>query len=294
MENNQNLHTVVALGNFDGFHIGHMAVVNKAKKLADKFRCEPVVATFKEHPLKTLKGQAPYELTNGQIKEDVMNSLGLRIEKIDFPEIMNMTPEEFFKKIIIEKFNAIGVCCGYNYHFGKNASGDTELLKRLCENFDMECAVIDAATFKQLPVSSTRIRNALKDGNIEEANAMLGRPFSYKERVVDGDKRGRLLGFPTINQHMPRRIVIPKFGVYFSETVIDEKVYKSVTNIGLRPTVDGKKVSSETHILDFNGNLYGDFVEVRLISYMREEKRFENLDELKAQISKDRNYAYKV
>lgn len=278
---------VVALGYYDGFHVGHMAVIKAAEKTARSMGASLLVLTFSEHPLKYLKGDAPDEIVSGKEKIKLIKELGIEIEYLDFNRVKDMEPEEFFSEILVKKYNACGICCGYNYRFGKAAAGTTQILEELSVAAGITFKAVPAVEYKGLPVSSTRIRKALRDGEIEDASKMLGRPFAYTERVVSGDKRGRILGSPTINQYFDHNSVIPKFGVYASKTTIGKHTYKSVTNIGLRPTVDGKHISSETYILGFHGNLYDTDVEVKLISYMRPEVKFSTLDELKNQIQKD-------
>ena len=198
-----------------------------------------------------------------------------------------MTPEEFFNRIVIEMMGAVGVTCGFNYTFGRRGEGDAECLRKLCENKGIEFYMAPENDYKGEPVSSTRIRNYIAGGKIEEANEMLGRAFNYKQLVVDGDKRGRTFGTPTINQYLPTNFVEPKHGVYMSKSVVGDKEYYSVTNLGVRPTIGTGLVSSETYILDFSGDLYGKYVEVKLLKYIRPEIKFNSLEELKNQIKKD-------
>lgn len=286
--------TVCALGSFDGFHTGHLAVIDKAKQIAADISAFPAVVSFDEHPLSVLRGKAPAVILEPCSRDEFVKKLKVQDLKLDFDEIKDLSPESFVDDILIKRFGARGVCCGYNYRFGKDAAGTSEMLMKLCAQRGLECSVAGAALFKGMPVSSTRIRKALADGCIEDADAMLGRAYRYKLTVVPGDKRGRLIGSPTINQVFPAGVVIPKFGVYASKTKIKDVKYISVTNIGLRPTVDGHKINSETYILNYSGDLYGKDIEVRLYSYMRQERKFASLDDLKQQIHKDALQAQKI
>lgn len=278
---------VVALGNFDGLHIGHMSVINSALEMGKQLNATPCILMFSEHSLKTLYGKAPLELFSGEIKERMLAQTGAKIKTIDFNEIKDMSAETFLNKVLIKQFNVKGICCGYNYHFGKNASGDTLKMKQLCEAYGLRLSVSEPTEYMGEPVSSTRIRQALEDGQIEQVNDMLGREFSYKEVVIDGDKRGRILGTPTINQVLNSKMAIPRHGVYASKTKISDKFYASVTNIGVRPTIGTGVLGSETYIIDFSGDLYGQSIEVCLMSFLRGEQKFENLDALQGQIRKD-------
>lgn len=280
--------SVIALGNFDGMHMGHKAVINSAVKMANKIGATPCVLLFTEHSLKSLKGKAPTELFAGDVKQDVLKHMNVEVCYIDFEEIRNMTANQFIKNILIDKFNAKGVCCGFNYHFGKNASGDVNKLKDICNEYNIELSISPPTEYIGEPVSSTRIRKALKIGEIEKVNEMLGRVFSYKSEVVNGDKRGSsVLKFPTINQKLDENLTVPKYGVYASYSIVDDKVYPSVTNIGIRPTVGTNVLVSETYIIDFDGDLYGKKVEVGLLKFLRGEIKFESYDKLKEQILKD-------
>lgn len=279
--------TVAALGNFDGLHLGHMAVINAAKDMAEKSGAKPCALIFTEHPLSVLTEKAPVTLFTENIRNEILDGMGIEVCNLDFKSLMNMTPEVFFEKIIIEMMGAVGVCCGFNYSFGKYGAGTPELLHTLCENRGIDFYMASEIDYKGEPVSSTRIRNAIETGNIEDANHMLGRAFTYRQLVVDGDKRGRLFGTPTINQYFPSELVEPKHGVYMSKTFIGDKEYYSVTNVGTRPTVGAGPVSSETYILDFDGDLYGKYVDVSLLRYIRGEKKFDSIDELMDQIKRD-------
>lgn len=278
---------VVALGNFDGLHIGHMSVINSALEMASKLGAVPCILMFSEHSLKALYGKAPLELFSGEIKQRLLAQTKAQIKTIDFNDIKDMSAETFLNEVLIKQFNVKGICCGYNYHFGKNASGDTIKMQELCKAYGLMLSVSEPTEYMGEPVSSTRIRKALEDGQIEQVNDMLAREFSYKEVVIDGDKRGRILGTPTINQVLSEKMAIPKHGVYASRTKIGGKSYASVTNIGVRPTIGTGVLGSETYIIDFSGDLYGQSIEVCLLSYLRGEQKFENLDALRGQIRKD-------
>lgn len=279
--------TAVTLGSFDGLHKGHIAVIACAFEMQKKHGLLPLVLLFDRHPMLTVSGKAPDMILQPSLRDELIARTGAGKRIVSFREVRDMTCREFFEKILIGKLNAGGVCCGWNYRFGKNNEGGTEELKALCEEYGVELKITPPVDFGGFPVSSTRIRQAVESGDIALANAMLGREFRYKLTVVDGQHRGRLIGSPTINQRFEEGFVRPKKGVYASVTVVDGKEYPSVTNIGLRPSFENEDFRSETCILGFSGNLYGQEIEVRLLEYLRDEIKFDSIDELSAQINAD-------
>ncbi len=277
---------IIALGFFDGLHMAHKTVLSETRKQAgDCFI--PSVMLFDEHPRKVLRGDAVCLLLQTEKRDEILLNSGFTPLYVPFSDIKDMSPEEFVKSVLCERFSARGVVCGYNYRFGRNGEGDSKTLQKLCEKYGIEVKVCPEFTLDGEAVSSTRIRNAIEKGDIEEANRMLGFPFSFSAEVFSGDKRGRLLGAPTINQFLPDGLVVPQFGVYASKVIIDGKEYQGVTNIGFRPTFQGESVRSETYIVDFSGNLYGHTVEVQLYKFIRAEKKFSDADSLKKQIAED-------
>lgn len=286
--------TAVALGNFDGLHKGHLAVINEA--VTEKHNgLLPCIVTFDTHPQKTLTGNAPKKLMSESIFEKEAKKLGCRTIRLCFEEIRNMPPEDFFNKILMEKLNVGFVACGFNYRFGKNGTGNANILKKLCKKNSIGFKCIDGIEIDGESISSTKIRNAVVNGDIEKANKMLGRYFSYDSEVVHGDNIGaKKLGFPTINQLFPEGHIVPKSGVYASATMVDNKLYSSITNIGTRPTVGGSQTRSETCISGFSGDLYGSHPEVRLIKFIREEKKFPSIEALSLQLKIDSETAEKI
>jgi riboflavin kinase/FMN adenylyltransferase len=286
--------TAVALGNFDGLHKGHLAVINETvMKKHDGLL--PCILTFDSHPQQTLRGSAPKKIMTRSLCEKETAILGCKTVRLPFEEVRNMTPEEFFNEILIKKLNVGFVSCGFNYRFGKNGEGNAETLELLCKNAGIGFKCADEILFDGKTISSTRIRQAIEDGDIEKAKNMLGRYFAYDTEVIHGDKIGKkLLGFPTINQLFPKWHVIPKNGVYASATEVDGRLYPSMTNIGKRPTVNGEELRSETCIIGFSGDLYGSHPEVRLIKLIREEKKFPSLQALSEQLKKDSQTAEKI
>lgn len=206
-----------------------------------------------------------------------------------FEEIKNLSATEFVDKILIDQLGAGMILCGFNFRFGKNAMWSAMDLRNYLESKDIWVRILEHLDYVGKPISSTRIRSSISAGEIEEANAMLGYAFTFENQVIKGDQRGRTIGFPTINQHLPAGLVVPKFGVYESRAIVNGNVYKAFTNIGIRPTWQVDEPLCETHIFDFSGDLYGKTVQIELIRYIREEKTFNGVDELKEQLSNDKS-----
>ena len=279
--------TAVTLGSFDGLHKGHMKVIACAFEMQQKHGLLPLVLLFDCHPMLAVQGKAPDMILQPNLRDELISKTGAGKRIVSFREVRDMSCREFFEKILIEKLNAGGICCGWNYRFGRNNEGNTDTLRDLCEEFGVELTVTDPVDFDGEPVSSTRIRKAVEGGDIPLANEMLGREFRYKNVVVNGQHRGRLIGAPTINQRFDAGFVKPKKGVYASSTVVDGREYPSVTNIGLRPSFENEDFRSETCILGFSGNLYGQEIEVRLLGYLRDEIKFDSMEALSKQIHTD-------
>ncbi len=284
----------LALGTFDGLHRGHLNVLNEAKAFAlEGF--VPAMLMFDAHPQSILKGIAPPMLITKEDKEDFAKQNGVLPVHISFEDIRNLSPEEFLRDILINKFNVGAVICGENFLFGKDGGGNSKVLCELCEKYGVIYKMAQSTMYKGEMISATRIRKALADGDIKTANEMLGRKFSYDFLVVEGNKIGKkILGFPTINQHFPNGFINLKYGVYASQSTVDGKIYPSVTNFGCHPTIGGDKVLSETCILGFDGDLYYQKIKVELIDFIRAEKKFSSKDELKAQIDADTKSAIEI
>lgn len=284
----ENKKRAIALGNFDGIHLGHTAVLDSAVQAARELDMTPAVLLLEPLPAYVIDGREAPELITQADKENLFADMGVEVVRTDFRKIKDYSPQEFFVKILAGELNAGMLCCGFNYRFGKNGEGDSNLLGWLCEITGIGLNVIPAVSVGGEAVSSTRIRAAIECGDIELANSMLGREFGYTLTVVHGDHLGRELGCPTLNQLFPDGFIVPKYGVYSSRTCVDGVWYRSVTNIGIRPSFENDEQRSETHIIGYCGDLYGREIEVRLLSYKRGEMKFNSLDELKAQLEKDK------
>lgn len=274
---------IIALGTFDGLHRGHMRVLLTAAQSGMR----PFALLFSEHPASVLRGEAPPLLLTAGQRDAILQKNGITPLTVAFSDIMHLSPEAFLEDVLQGRFSATALCCGENYTFGRDGAGDAQTLRALCRARGIPLFVAETETYAGAPVSSTRIRAALQNGEIEAANAMLGRPFSYAFPVVEGDKRGRELQFPTINQLFPDAFIRPRYGVYASRTCVDGTYYPSVTNFGVRPTVGTQSLRSETHILGFSGDLYGQSPEVELLAFLRGERAFASFDDLQTAIAAD-------
>ncbi|WAM32615.1 bifunctional riboflavin kinase/FAD synthetase [Caldicellulosiruptor naganoensis] len=281
---------VVALGFFDGFHVGHKKVFEVLNLNANRRR--KVVFTFKNHPDKLLGLDLRYILTNSE-RLEFFEKHGIEdVYFIEFTkEFMQIDKDRFIKEILIEKLNAGLVVVGYDFTFGYKAEGNSEYLCKKLKDYGRECIVVDPVTCNDQVVSSTLIRNLIMNGNIQLANSMLGYNFFVNGIVKKGNRIGRKLGFPTLNIRFDKNKLVPKRGVYVTNTIIDSKRYISLTNVGFNPTVSKtQSIKIETHVLDFEEKMYGKKIKIEFIDFIREERKFESLQELKTQIEKDIEY----
>lgn len=271
--------TAVALGNFDGVHMGHRAVIGAA---VNSKGLTPAVFTFAKLP------HSRPAIVMSDEKERVIEQAGIELLCcVDFEEVKDIDAHVFFEQILVNRLRAKKLCCGKDFRFGKDAAGDVELLGRLCKERDIQLDVVPFVTMDGKKVSSTRIRRALEEGRVEEANKMLGRPFSFSLEVIHGNHIGRGLGTPTINQALPKGFILPKFGVYASLAKVEDSLYYGVTNIGVKPTVGSDRVLSETWMPDFSGDLYGKKIRLYIYGFIRPERRFSSLEDMKKEIIKN-------
>lgn len=284
--------TAVAAGVFDGIHLGHRAVIEKAVSVAENVEnTSAAVFTFDTSTV-TTKGDFGFIL-NREDKLAHLERLGAEyVYSPDFSLCREFSAERFVKEVLVGKMRARYVVCGEDFRFGRNASGNTELLKTLGGKLGFEVFTVPPIDDKNGErISSTLIRQLISEGNISRANGLLGYDYYFTLPVISGKKIGRTLGFPTINQPLENERAMPKFGVYSSIAEFDAREYKSITNIGVMPTVsDSEKVLAETYIISYEGELYGKNVKLSLKEFIRPELKLDSLDELKAQLKIDLNF----
>ena len=274
----------IALGMFDGVHTGHKAVLSGAVNSPYK----SVAVTFSSIPFK--KGGS---IMSSEEKKEKLLAFGIdEVLFLDFAEVCDLSPEEFLS-FLKDKYNVAKICCGFNYRFGKKAAGDTTFLTAWCKQRDIEFFECPEVIFEGQTVSSSRIKELLLEGDIEKANLLLENEFFFKAEVQKGDARGRTWGFPTLNQRYPEDTAPVKRGVYQTVVTIGGKKYDAVTNIGVRPTYEIPFVAAESFVLDYNGYCYGEEVEIKLIKYLRDEKKFSSKEELINAINENAQYVKK-
>lgn len=280
----------IALGTFDGIHLGHQAVICKLLEKARKFDLRPAVFTFSSHPLERVNGRiAPPLLNTTSEKVDLIRKLGVEeLFLLEFNhEFAALLPQEFVEDYLLKKLHAKHIIVGFNFSFGRERKGNVELLKQLGEIYGFQVEIVPPFNLQNQVVSSTRIRRLIGKGEIELANRLLGYPYFLEGKVIHGQKKGREIGYPTANVDFNLQKVIPASGVYAVTVKCSEEIYGGVANLGYRPTFQGENLSLEVHIFDFQGNLYDEQLQVNFIKEIRAERLFNNINELIKQINED-------
>lgn len=284
--------TFIALGNFDGVHIAHRILLKKLVEEAKLNGYKSSILIFKSHTKNLIFKQEQRLLTSNEQKYKLLKEIGIDIiYELEFNKIvMTMDPDDFIKKLLLKSLKVKGIVVGFDYKFGHKASGNTELLKQrsLEENFKL--FIINPVEKNGKIISSTSIRELIKSGQIKLANEFLGYNFTMNGVVINGKNLGSKMGFPTANIKTDVNYEIPKFGVYDTNIEIDGKSYRAATNIGKNPTIENSGLRIEAFILDFNEDIYGKSVKLSLLDFIREEKNFDNIDDLFSQIKLDVDY----
>lgn len=283
-------HPVLALGNFDGVHRGHRKILDRVRRVASERMATSVVMTFDPHPPRVVRpDKAPSLLMTTAQKLEAIAEAGMQgTAVVRFTtEMSQWDPEMFVKTVLVDWLHVSEVWVGANFLFGRDRAGTFSLLRTLGARFGFGAEKIDPVRYKDFVVSSTRIRRLVSEARVDEAGALLGRQYFIDGTVVHGAERGRTIGFPTANIETTNEL-LPAHGVYATTATIDGVVYPSVTNIGVRPTVDDSgRVSIETHVFGLAADLYGKTVRVGFVQRLRDERRFDSLDALKTQIADD-------
>lgn len=280
----------IALGFFDGVHTAHRAIIETAVRKAETRGLRPIVLTFDKAPSEVLFGSAPPYITTLEEKERLINALGAQMRLMHTSRsLLSMTAEEFAEKILVQEYNAAEVTCGFNYRFGSEGCGDTQLLTKLGKRFGFNVTVIGERISGGETVSSSRVRMLISSGRIEEANILLGRNFSISGMVEHGKRLGRTIGFPTANVYPPNGALLPMSGVYETVVDINGERLSAITNTGTNPTVGKETLRTETYIPSADIDLYGKRITVEFVRFIRAEKKFSDLEALKRQIREDLN-----
>ena len=277
--------TVIALGKFDALHKGHMKIIGKMKEISDKKCLKSVIFTFDNISEKFIVSKND--------KEKNLSSCGIDYmycQKFN-DEFKNTSAEDFFENILIKKFNAKHIVSGDDWHFGKNKSGDVSLLEKMCGEKNIGFSVLKRIEINGETVSSSLIRESILNGDVKKANLLLGRPLSVEATVASGKRLGSKIGFPTVNFAAEKGRILPKNGVYASKVLYKDDIYLAMTNVGDNPTVDKNiDVRIETHIFDFEKNVYGEKMKIEFLDKIRDEIKFSSVNALVRQLEKDKEY----
>jgi riboflavin kinase/FMN adenylyltransferase len=294
------INPIVTIGTFDGVHLGHCKILNRIKQKADSVNGQSVVITFNPHPRQVLfpDDENLKLLTTQAEKIEYLEKNGIDVVIIlPFTKAFSrMTANEFIRDILMTEIGVKELVIGYDHHFGRNREGSIASLREMATSFGFIVEEIPAELIDEVTVSSTKIRNAINNGDIKNANSFLGYDFKFSGKVVEGKKLGHTLGFATANLEIADTYkIIPQKGVYVVKVKCNFLTYSGVMNIGYRPTIENKEeLKVEVHILDFEANIYGQMLEVTVIEKLRDEQKFEGLVQLKEQIGKDVAIARKV
>ncbi len=278
---------IYALGFFDGVHLGHQALLAECRRLASVLACQCAAITFDRHP-RSIFDQCP-PLLISTVEDRVYWLRHFGMEQVNIlpvcEEVMSTNWIAFLEGLV--QNGAVGFVCGDDFRFGHHGEGNSEKLRAFCQERGFPCSVIPEQDRNGCRISSTRIRATLENGNLQEANQLLGHPYTLTGNVVSGQHIGRTIGVPTANLHLPEGVLCPVFGVYACKTTVEGATYPAVTNIGTRPTVGGKGVTVEPWLLDFQGNLYGKPLCLEFYAFLRPEKKFADLQDLQQEILKN-------
>ncbi len=289
--------SALTLGNFDGIHLGHQTLLQRTVAEAKTLQIPSVVVTYFPNPSVVLGKRPNFKyLTPEPTKERLIESYNIDyLLVLDFTEkLSRMSAEDFLEHIIIGKLNAKFIVIGYNHYFGAERRGDIRLLENNAQRFGYRVELKEAVVNGDQKISSSSIRRFLESGEVDLANQLLGRNFSLEGKVMEGDKRGRTIGFPTANLMIPADVLLPGIGVYAGYTKIKNKTYKSMVNVGINPTFDGHHLHIESNVFDFNEEIYGMDIEIQFVKKIRDEIKFDGIESLKNQLFHDKIKAFEL
>ncbi len=279
--------TIFALGFFDGVHLGHQALLLACRQLAAERECAAGVVTFTAHPDRLVIGKPPALLNTAEDRRLLLQGYGMEtVVELPFDERLMRTHWSEFLTHLVEQ-GATGFVCGSDFRFGAGGSGTAKKLEAFCKKRNFPCSIVPQQELDGIRVSSTYIRQLVEQGQMGKAVAFLGHPHILSGKVVCGRGLGHTIGIPTANLQLPEGVICPKFGVYACKAVVEGQEYLVVTNVGTRPTVNGSHITVEPWILDFEGDLYGKQLHLLFYKFLRPERRFASLEELKAEIQKN-------
>ena len=287
---------VITTGSFDGVHTGHAQIIAQLIKEADNINGTPVLITFYPHPkqIVQIKDKPLFVINTPQEKYVLLQNMGIKnIVVVPFDKSFSeLSAQDYINKFLVQKFNPAIVVVGYDHRFGNNREGDFDLLKKAGANNGFEVKEIPEHILKDITISSTKIRNAIQTGNIEMAASYLGYDYFFSGKVIQGNRLGRTIGYPTANVFVENENkLIPADGVYAVDIQLVERKLKGMMNIGMRPTVDGKQRTIEVNIFNFDEDIYGEDLKITLKKHLRSEIKFAGLEELKAQLARDKKDA---
>jgi riboflavin kinase/FMN adenylyltransferase len=287
--------TILTLGTFDGVHFGHTKILEKVTQNTENEKYESLVLTFFPHPRMVLQEDSDIKMLNTiDEKIELLDKIGIQnlvIHPFD-ESFSRLTAEEFVKNILVDQFHIHKIIIGHDHRFGRNRTANIDDLKAFGKQYDFEVEEISAQEIKEVSVSSTKIRQALIEGNVALANEFLGYNYSLTGIIAKGKQLGRTIGFPTANLKLEENFkLIPKNGVYIVKSIINSKMVLGMMNIGFNPTVDGKNQTIEINYFDFNEDLYDQKITVSILERIRSEEKFDSVALLKEQLEKDRNTA---
>jgi len=283
----------LSLGMFDGVHLGHLSIINTLNKIAKKEHLESAILSFWPHPRKFLNPDDDVKMLNTlEEKLELLEKSGIQnifLKTFD-EEFRNLTGTEFCEQVLIQKLNVKHIIIGHDHTFGKNKSGNFELLKSLSDELGFKVNQLEAIQKNDLNVSSTKIRIALSEGRIKDANGMLGYHYPLTGKVIHGKKLGRTIGYPTANIEVPINKLLPKSGAYIVEVYIDNQFYKGMLSVGTNPTIDDKSKSlhTEVYILDFDQDIYDQQITIKFRDFLHDEIKFEGLEKLIEKLDEDK------
>lgn len=287
--------SVITIGTFDGVHLGHQKILQRLLENTDKPGLESLIITFAQHPRIVLNKDNTIQLLNtNEEKIALLDKAGIKnLVILDFNKALSeLSGEEFVKSILVDKLRIKKIIIGYDHKFGKNRSSDIHDLVRFGKKYHFDVEQISAEEWNDITISSTKIRNAINNGDIELANQFLGYSFSFTGKVVKGKQLGRTIGFPTANINVENSSkILPKNGVYLVEGIWDGNSHKGMMNIGIKPTLNEKEKTIEVHFLDTNADLYDKEITVRVHKFIREEQKFDSIESLKNQLDLDKKTA---